>query len=243
VTRCPSELELERHLRAARPEVAHHLEDCQRCRTRVAWADAAAETFRREVFPATVDAVVDRTRRRPVRWSLWLAPASVAAVAVVMLLVPQAPPDDYVGAKGTELALSVFVRFPEGARPAADGEAVPADAALRFEVRAARPCHLWLASLDAAGQVSRLHPAAGAPVRVQGQALLPGGAFLDGRGGPERIFAVCSEAPLPFEAVEQAARGASQAGEGGVRGLQVLLGLPRGTLQASLLLEKRAAAP
>jgi len=243
VTRCPSELELERHLRAARPAAAEHLQGCERCRARVAWAGAAAETFRREVFPATVDAVVERTRPRPLRWALWLAPASVAAAAAILLLVPRAPPDGYVGVKGTELALSVFVRFPEGARPAADGEAVPADAALRFEVRAARPCHLWLASLDATGQVSRLHPASGAPVRLHGEALLPGGAFLDGRGGPERIFAVCSEAPLPFETVEQAVRGESPAGEGGVRGQQVLQGLPRGTLQVSLLLEKRTASP
>jgi hypothetical protein len=243
VNRCPSELELERHLRAARPDVERHLGTCERCRGRVAWANAAADTFRREVFPATVDAVVEGTRPRRLRWALWLAPASVAAAALVVLLLPRSPTDDYVGAKGGAggLSLSVYVRLPDGARPAWDGDVVPADAALRFGVRAARPCHLWLASVDGTWQVSRLHPPSGEAVPVRGESLLPGGAVLDGRGGPERIFAICSEAPLPFEAVERAAAAAARQGE--VRVLRALPDLPRDTLQATLLLEKRSSPP
>jgi hypothetical protein len=247
VTGCPSELLLERHLRAARPEVDHHLAGCPRCRARVDWAESAAETFRREVLPATVDAVVERTRPGRLRLGPWRVPAAVAAAATVawvaLVLVPRSPPEGYLGPKGSGLTLSVFVRLPGGARPAADGEVVPADAALRFEVRAVRPCHLWLASLDGTGQVSRLHPASGAPVPVDGDALLPGGALLDGRGGPERIFAVCSQAPLAFEEIERAVTSASPPGEQAVRGLHALPGLPRDTLQATVLLEKRPTVP
>lgn len=244
MTRCPSELELERHLRAPRAEVGRHLGTCERCRGRVAWANAAADTFRREVLPATVDAVIERTRPRRLGWSFWLAPASVAAAAAVALLfLARAPPDDYVGPKGGGLALSVYVRIPGGSRLAADGESVPADAALRFQVRVTRPCHILLASVDGSGRVSRLHPAPGEGARVSGDAVLPGGALLDGRGGPERILAVCSEVPLAFEELERVVAGACRGGDGSVRGLRELAGLPADTLQATLLLEKRAAAP
>jgi hypothetical protein len=242
VTRCPSELELERHLRTPRHEVEAHAAACDRCRGRIAWAHEAEATFRREVFPATVERVVERTRPRPLRWLLVLAPASAAAAAAALLLVAS-PPADYVGAKGGGLALSVFANGPDGARPATDGAAVAADAGLRFEIHAARPCHLWLASLDATGQVSRLHPAAGGPVRVEGAVVLPGGALLDGRAGPERIYAVCTPEAVSFAEVERAVGTAGDPGEAAVRAARELPGLPRGTLVTTLLLEKRTASP
>jgi len=246
VTRCPSELDVERHLRAALPAVTAHLEACERCRARVAWAREAEATFRREVFPATVDAVVEGSRPRRLRWLVVLAPALAAAAAVVLLLPPRpsGPPADYVGLKGG-LALAIYADQPGGARAVTDAAAVSASAGLRFEVRPSQPCHLWLASLDAAGQVSRLHPAAGGPVRVEGDVVLPGGAVLDGRPGPERIYAVCTPEPVPFEVLERAVRAAAGGGEGeaSVRAARELPGLPMGTLVTTVLLEKHTAAP
>ena len=238
MTRCPSELELERHLRSPRPGLEAHAATCAHCRSRIAWAREAEATFRREVFPATVDRVVERTRRRPLRWLAVLVPASAVAAAAAVMFVA-GPPPDYVGAKGGALSLGVFANGPGGARPAADGATVPADAGLRFEVHAARPCHLWIASLDAAGQVSRLHPASGEASRVEGAVLLPGGALLDGRDGPERLFAVCTPEPVPFAEVERAVRASAAPGEAGVRSVRELPGLPRDTLVSTLLLEKR----
>ena len=239
--RCPSELDILRHLHAPRPELERHAEACQGCAARLEEALRSADTFRREVFPATLDAVVERSRPwRPRAWMLAPIPALAAAAVVLLLVRTGSPPPDYVGVKGG-LALAVYVRDGggESARAASDGQVVAPDAALRFEVRAAQACHLWLLSVDASGQVSRLHPAIGDPPSVKGDTVLPGGAMLDGTPGPERVFAVCTPSPLPFSEVERIARTAAPGGEASVRSLRTLPDLPRGALQATVLLEKR----
>ena len=239
--RCPSELDILRHLHAPQPELERHAEACPACAARVAEALRSAEAFHREVFPATLDAVVERSRPwRPRAWMLAPIPALAAAAALLVLVRPAAPPPGYVGVRGG-LLLSVYVRGAggEGARAASDGQVVPPDAALRFEVRAPQACRLWLLSVDASGQVSRLHPAAGDPPSVKGDTVLPGGAMLDGRPGPERLFAVCTASPLSFAEVERIARAAVPGGESSVRSLRTLPDLPSGALQATVLLEKR----
>jgi len=76
----------------------------------------------------------------------------------------------------------------------------------------------------------------GAPVSKQGP--LPGGAVLDDRTGLERFYAVCTPSPLAFEVltktVRETVRGADDLRKG-----PALPGLPKGSRQASLLLEKR----
>jgi hypothetical protein len=241
MTRCPSELDLERHLLAADPVVEAHLAECPRCAERLAEMRREGETFRRVVFPATVDAVVEHSRpatARARRWVVALAPLSAAAAAALFLL--GRPPHDYVGTKGGDLVLTVFVDAPGGARAATDGASVPAGSAVRFQVRAKGPCRLWVVSVDATGQVSRLFPASGeAQGEVAPEGPLPGGAILDDRPGPERFFAVCSARPLPLADVERAARMAAPGGDAAVRGAKGLPGLPEGVTQATLLLEKR----
>ena len=244
MTRCPSDLELERHLLGDAPQaLALHLADCDRCAARLAEMRREGEEFRREVFPATVDAVVaGAAHRRPhVRPWLVAAGAPLAAAAAAVLFLLGRPPRDYVGAKGGgELSFAVFVQAPGGAHAAADGAAVPAGAAVRFQVRPAQPCRLWVVSVDAEGLVSRLFPASGdAPARIAEAGTLPGGAVLDGSAGPERIFAVCSDAPVALTDVERAAREAAGGGEARVRSGARLEGLPAGAAQATLLLEKR----
>lgn len=238
--RCPSDLALERHLQdPARSAPAAHLETCPACRQRVARMEAEAEEFRRFVYPATVGAVEDAAEkaagRRRWRLSLWLAPVAAAAAAVALWWGPGA---DYVGVKG--FPFTAWLAGPAGARAVSDGGEVPAAGALRFQVQPPAPCRLWIVSVDSVGQVSRLYPAegeGGAEVREAG--ALPGGAVLDGRPGPERLFAVCATEPIPFARVEQAARAAAGGGAGAVRSGKVLPGLPRGAVQATLLLEKR----
>jgi hypothetical protein len=241
MTRCPSDLELERLLLGgARSPAAPHVRGCARCSARLVEMRREGEEFEREVFPSTVDAIVQRARprRHAPGWLLAAAPLSAAAAAV-LFLVARAP-HDHVATKGAALTLAVFVQGPDGVRAAADGAAVPANAAVRFRVRAGHPCRLWIVSVDAAGQVSRLFPAGGdAPAELASTEALPGGAVLDGRGGPERMFAVCSAGALPLEDVERAARQAAQGGADAVRAARVLPRLPGTALQATLLLEKR----
>jgi hypothetical protein len=148
------------------------------------------------------------------------------------------PGSDYVGTKG--FPFTAWLADPAGARAVTDGGEVPAAGALRFRVQPPAPCRLWIVSVDSGGQVSRLYPAegeGGAEVRQGG--ALPGGAVLDGRPGPERLFAVCAPEPIPFARVKQAARAAAAGGAGAVRSGKMLPGLPRGAVQATLLLEKR----
>ncbi len=240
MTRCPTELELEAYLLGpAGSRLEPHVETCARCREQLEEMRRLGEEFRREVFPATVDAVVERsTGRRVPRWFLVAAP--LAAAAAVLLFVRGVPPPGYLGVKGGGLALTVFVQGAEGARAVADGQAIPAGAAVRFQVRPERACRLWIVSVDGAGQVSRLFPASGEVASsVAAGGALPGGAVLDGRAGPERIFAICTATPLAFGEVERSARAAAAGGDARVRSAGELAGLPRGATQATILLEKR----
>jgi len=244
--RCPSDLALEQHLLdpAASPLLAH-VEVCPLCRHRVARMLRDGEDFRRYVFPGSVERVEAAAARDRRRWLPFvLAPAGAAvAIAAGLLLVARAPPGPPAGyeggVKGGSMTLAVYTTGDQGVRALADGAAVPAAAALRFKVGARDCAALWLFSVDAAGQVTRLHPAAGdaAPPPAGGE--LPGGAVLDGQAGPERIYAVCAERPLPWEDVARAAREAAGGGAVRVRAGAALPGLPPGTAQATLLLEKR----
>jgi hypothetical protein len=239
--RCPSDLRLEAYLLdAASSGLFPHVDVCLDCQARLRRMNAEGEEFRRFVYPATVDAVVEAARPAVRRnWFAVLVPFAAAAAAGLLVLVVPAPPDGYVGTKGDALGLTVFVGTPEGARAVPDGGSIPAAAAVRFQVRSSSPCRVWIVSVDASGQVSRLYPPwgdEGAEVTVGSP--LPGGAVLDGKPGPERIFAVCSPQPVSLQALEAAGRVVAAGGGDGVRRTRALEGLPAGTAQASLLLEK-----
>ena len=243
MTRCASELALEAHLfDPAHSTLGSHVESCGACRTRLARMEQEGEEFRRFVHPRTVDRLV--AAREPARsgWRRILAtlvPVAGLAAAAAMLLVSPRPPADYLGAKGTALSMQVWAGSAEGAREVADGEPVPADALLRFRVASGQPCLLWLVSVDGRGEISRLFPAQGdAPASVKGGTTLPGGAALDGVAGPERLYAICSPAPVPLAEVERSVRGAVSGGADALRRGPALPGLPAGTAQATLLVEK-----
>jgi hypothetical protein len=250
--RCPSDLALEGHLlQPDNPEISAHVASCAGCGARVAQMEREGQEFLRYVYPATVGGVQAAAGGRRARWTRWavLAPVPVAAAVLALLLVglpgsraPSGPAQDYLGVKGGGggLGLTVFLGAAEGARPIADGEAVPADAALRFKVQPTRACHLWVVSVDAAGEVSRLYPGAGegGAVIAHGGSL-PGGAVLDGRGGPERIFALCTLRPIAYSQLEMAVRHAVGRGEEAVTNRRDVPGFPDGTIQASVLIHKR----
>jgi hypothetical protein len=240
--RHPTELALERHLLdPATSPLREHLAGCEACRARVARMEEEGERFRRYVFPATVDRIEAAARRRPSRsWLTVLAPvgALAAAAAVFLVLRPAGPPRDYVGLKGAGLSLTAFVQRAGGASAVADGAAVPARAGLRLRVQVPAACRLFVLSVDGRGSVSRLDAAGPEGLALTaGEHDLPGGVVLDGAAGPERLFAVCAPSAVAWPDVERAAR-ASAGGEGRLRADASLHGLPAGTAQATLLLEK-----
>ena len=242
---CPSDLSLETFLlEPERSPVSGHVGACSSCGARLARMRAEGDEFRRFVFPATVGAVEEAMAPARSRWKLLFAPAGALAAAAVLalfLVSPGAPPDDYLGLKGGPLGLAVYVNGSDGARALEDGAPVPAGAALRFTVRPEQACWLWLLSVDAAGQVSRLYPPEGVLPDRRAAGALPGGAVLDGQAGPERIHAVCApDAKTTWAEIRAAvAAGGGAAGAEGVRRGASLGGALAGAPQASLLLEKR----
>lgn len=238
-----SDLALEQHLMTPeRSGAAAHLGACAECQQRLGQMRREGDEFRAFIYPATVGKVMEAAAPSRKRWLPVFVPVALAATAGLLLVfAPPRPPDGYVGAKGGSLGLSVFVADgASSARALEDGEVIPAASALRFKVRPARPCQLWVVSLDATGQVSRIFPPAGGGGELREAAALPGGAVLDGRSGPERLFAVCSSTALDFDTVARAVRAASgAASEDAVRRTRELRDLPAGADQATLLLEKR----
>ena len=249
--RHPSDLALEDYLMAReRSKVAPHVGGCDTCRGRIAQMEREGQDFLQYVFPATVAKVEEAASRgaRPawMRW-VYLVPLPVAGLAAVLFVALSpgqkmtGPGEDYIGVKGAAgtLGLTVFLGAVEGARPLKGGEVVPLNSALRFSVSAAKECNLWVLSVDGTGEVSRLYPVSGdRAAALKRGGVLPGGAVLDGKPGPERIFAVCSAKELPYTTVERAAQGAVTPGEMAVRSVGVIPGLPDGTAQATVLLEK-----
>jgi len=243
--RCPSDLALEIFLiKPERSPLGAHLEACPPCAARIARMRAEGEEFRRVVFPQTVDAVEDAMVKRRFGWKLVLAPVSALAVATaaVLFMVRSGPPSDYeYGVKGTGMALGVFVNGEgSGARAVPDGAAVPASAALRFKVQPAADCWLWIMSVDAKGEISRLYPPKGTPPEKRATGPVPGGAMLDGQPGPERIYAVCApDETMAWGEVKAAAAEVATGGEERVRAARGLGGSLARANQATLLLEKR----
>ena len=241
---CPSEMRLEAHLLdPGSSPVREHVASCGGCQERLEEMRLLTAEFRRFVYPATVEQV--REAASPRRWLKTLltftpVPALAAAAALLLVVIPRQPASDYVGTKGDPLSLTVFARTLDGSQPLPDGGRVPPGTALRFQVHPPpAPCRLWLVSVDETSQVSRLYPTQGdegADVTASGP--LPGGAILDGRIGPERIFAICSPKPLPYRNVERAARVAAAGGAERVRKAQELTGLPAGVAQTTHLVEK-----
>lgn len=242
-TGCPTDLALERHLLdpAASP-LAGHVAACEACRARLARMEEEGRRFRQLVYPATVDRIEAAARPRRSRW--WMAvlapvPVLAAIVAVVLVVRPGGPRDDYLGLKGEGgIGLTAFVRGAGAAEPVPDGGTVAAAGALRLRVRVSSPCRLFVLSVDGRGTVSRLDGAGPDGLATSaGQHDLPGGVELDGAAGPERLFAVCAPAGTGWAQVDGAARAAAT-GAAAVRGTTSLGGLPAGTAQATLLLEK-----
>lgn len=250
--RCPSDLALEIFLMAPeRAPAAPHVAGCPACAGRLAKMREQGETFRRVVFPQTVAAVERALEHRWTGWTSWfrrplfLAPVGALAAALVAFLVVQGElHDDYeYGSKGNGVTLAVFANGHEGSCAVQEGQKVRADSTLWFKVQPAAGCWLWVLSVDASGEISRLYPPKGAKPELRGEGLVPVGAALDGKPGLERVYAVCApSAETPWSEVRASAAAAADGPER-LRTTTTLGGSLSRAFQASVLIEKEQKGP
>lgn len=241
MTRCPSDLELERLARRPDDAAAAHVFSCARCAARVAELRRLSEEFEREVLPATVEAVVARAARPRVPRAVRIAGAAAAVAAAILIAVLAGRR----GRDGEGAAIDLLAwAWPE-ATALTDGQRIPAGAGLRLEIRPRRACTLWVAAADAAGSVTRIYPpkamtgTQGLPVQAGQTVPVETPARPGGAAGAERYFAVClcGADPLHWKDVDRAARTIGP-GEAQLRAARVIPGLPGDTLQATLLVER-----
>ncbi len=215
---CPSDLALDAFELEGRPAVhplRQHLAACPRCQERMEERDQARETFRREVYPLTVEAVVAAGAGAPApsarraswifRWAL--GGAAAMALVLVGLWIGWPRPDPAAGGGRAGLhgikgppAIQVFVKRGERVFEVREGEPLRPKDRIRFVVSLPQPGYLRVLSLNGDDATSFYPPPGAAPVRLPaGRQELPGATELDDGAGPERLWVVFSDEPLSVE--------------------------------------------
>jgi hypothetical protein len=224
----------------ARAEAEAHLMSCARCRDDAAEARAAQRQFAEVILPRTLARVRSRLVAPPPRWR-WLAPLGSLAVAAVLIVVglhirDNSEPD--LMTKGAP-SLRLISRRDGRLFPVQDRSHLRAGDEIRFVVAAAPQPYLLVGSIDGDGQASIYFPfdgeSSGAIDARAGRIELPGSIVLDEARGPERIFALFSDAPLPATRVREALRTVAA---GGATAIRNTTRLPLGATQLSLVFEK-----
>jgi len=183
---------------AERAQTAQHLKGCEACRARVASIEADKNHFDDAVLPGALPrlraAAAPRTFTLPRALGLGLALA--AGLAALVVWAPRAPAPD--GVKGGP-AFQVVARHGTQVLPVRGGEHLSPGDALRFVAEPGGRAYLLVVSADASGGVSVYQPYGGAEsAPISGARVeLPGSIVLDSSKGPERLWALFSDAPIP----------------------------------------------
>jgi len=181
-----------------REAVRSHVDGCYRCRVRIAALEAERVRFADDA----------PRRRRPasmpkLRPAIAVGAAFLAAAAAVVLVVgrrpaPDDPPADTTRAKGS-LRLEVYVKQGGQVLSARGALLHPGDA-IRFAYAGVDGGYLAVLGRDGSGEVSRYYPPgdrAAPATRAEEEEALPGSIVLDGSPGPETIYLVHCDAPVP----------------------------------------------
>lgn len=247
---CPSAMAIDSWVLRGRAEtdpIREHVKACARCEALVAEFDGAADVFRREVFPATVEGVTARARdlspgdrlsaflfRRNVR----LAFAVVTAVCVMAVggyLYQDLPRTHgaYTGVKGG-LGLTVFVNHAGTVRQLGDNETLSEGDALRLVPSVPSAGYLMVVSVEESGRLNVYYPAGGESAMkvAAGAEPLPGSVILDKSAGAERVFVLYSPEPFALPQVRDAA------GRAKGQGVAQMTRLPLDLSQATFFFRK-----
>ncbi|MBS2031210.1 MAG: hypothetical protein JST54_25145 [Deltaproteobacteria bacterium] len=190
-----------------------HLSGCDACRAKLTAMEKEQTDFAASkdanLFARRVLARVENAKPASpkFRWS-WIAGllAPAMAVAVLLLVRPTKPNDDYLGVKGN---VHMELLTPQG--KLADGAVVHPGDALRFSVSAPKAGSLLILSLNERGEVFAYYPLQGAessPLGAGAGQVLPGSVVLDSTLGHERFYMLFTERPVAVADVESAVHAA-----------------------------------
>lgn len=212
-----------------------HLAACSRCRADLDAAAALREQFEQGVLARTLPTI--RERRSPhSRWRWLLVPALTAAALLFLVIRPRTASDD-LSIKG-DAAWQVYANRDGQTFKVKDGARLDAGDRIRFVVTPNKAHYVLIASLDGAGAATIYYPYGGTESEWIDDARkeLPGSIVLDAAPGPERVFALFSDRPIPADAVIQQLRTIGTGGAEAIRGTHHLDLATRS--QLSLVVEK-----
>jgi len=184
-----------------------HLAECARCRDDLEALREARARFDRDILPRTLPRVLRAQRRRRLRIrAAILAGPLLAAAAALLLFWPGRPEGILI--KGGGVGLRGFARRGDHVFAVADGTRLQAGDDLRFVVEPGGHRYALVVSVDGAGHASVYFPYGGAASALLGRDKeLPGSIHLDDAPGPERVFALFSDAPISAEIILAGLRG------------------------------------
>jgi hypothetical protein len=228
---------------AERAWAEQHQRSCERCTRLAASLDGFHQEFTAEALPRTRAIVRARVRGQRMRRWWWMTAllAPVAAAAVFLIVGRKPAPGDGEAAIAEKGGPSLGIVARRGARifPVGSGERVRPGDQIRFVLRGVTYPYGLIASVDGAGETNIYFPydgPASVPVASGSRVELEGSIVLDGRLGPERVFALFSRRPLSAASVRQAL--AALGGQGG-DAIRRASALPvAADAQSSVLLEK-----
>ncbi len=202
---CLSALRLDRwmmgELGAADAEtVGTHVSACAACSAAAAGMRGVREEVRGLPLPLALG------RPSPRRGVPAGAIAGLGLALAASLVVVLRAPSTGDRAKGTGLALTMYVQHGEEVRRAAPGENVAPGDAVRFAVSLRAPAYVAVLSLDPAGRAWVYFPPAprAAPVPAGTEVPLPLGTRLDATTGEERLLGLFCASAVELEPVRQA---------------------------------------
>jgi hypothetical protein len=209
-----------------------HLESCSTCSGDLEAAAELRKHFTQHVFPRGLPA------RRRYRWWWLAAPALAAAVLILALRPPRELPAD-VAIKG-DASWQVFANRNGRIFPVQDGTELAAGDRLRFAIILDGARYLLVASIDGSGAATIYYPYDGAQsAAAHGERIEPTGSIeLDDASGPERIYAILSDAPIDAAEVKAQLRVVARGGADAIRRTRSLPVPARA--QISLVFEKVA---